>query len=227
MIRRIGRLMVQATLVALAAAAMTSAMPGRAEAQYYYQPAPPPPPPYYYPPPPPRYAPPPPYRQPPPPPDDLNILRLQVGVEGVSTGYYCYGTPYYYTTCYNWFGEANLIVNGQAELNVGGAGMVMLGFEFLPSLTANPSHVFYEPTLDFGVSIRRWRSPVRSRFYLGFGLPITDTGQVGALGRLGGGLSFRMAPHLAFGGDVVWQLGGLNGYFVSSLGLAIGPEFTF
>jgi hypothetical protein len=197
----------------------------RAEAQYYYPPPPPPPPPapYYYAPPPAPYAP----RRPTQPPDDLNILRLQVGIEGVSTGYYCYGGYGYYGSCYNWFGEANLIVRGAAELNLGGAGMVMLGFDFLPSLTATPSHVFYEPTLDFGVSIRRWRSPVRSRFYLGFGLPVADTGQVGALFRLGGGLSYRVAPGLAFGGDLVWSLGGINNYFVSALGLAIGPELTW
>jgi hypothetical protein len=195
----------------------------RAEAQYYYAPPPPPPPPYYYPPPPAPYAP----RRPMAPPDDLNILRLQVGIEGVSTGYYCYNGYGYYGSCYNWFGEANLIVRGAAELNVGGPGMVMLGFDFLPSLTATPAHVFYEPTLDFGVSVRKWRSPVRSRFYLGFGLPIADTGQVGALFRLGGGLSFRVAHGLAFGGDLVWSVGGLNGFFVSALGLAIGPELTW
>jgi hypothetical protein len=197
--------------------------PGLADAQYYYPPPPPPPSPYYYPPPPPPYRP----RRPTEPPDDLNILRLQVGIDGVSTGYYCYSTYPYYGTCYNWFGEANLIVRGAAELNLGGPGFVMLGFDFLPSLTATPAHVFYEPTLDFGVSIRRWRSPVRSRFYLGFGLPIADTGQVGSVFRLGGGLSFRVAPGFAFGGDLVWSIGGINGYFVSALGLAVGPELTW
>jgi hypothetical protein len=214
--------------------AISIGLSAQAAAQYYYPP--PPPAPYYYPPP--RYAPPPPYapRTPPPPPDDLNILRLQVGIDGVSSGYYCYSGYYYYSTCYNWFADSNLIVRGAAELNLGGPGMVMLGFDFLPSLTTNtcppgsicnyPS-VFYEPTLDFGLSFRRWRSPVRSRVYLGFGLPIADTGQVGAVARFGAGLSFRVAPQLAFGGDVVWSLGGFYGYFVSALGLAIGPEFTW
>jgi hypothetical protein len=221
--RSSGWSIVQALFVAVAAILLGES--ARAQAQYYYPP-PPPPPPYYYPPPP-RYVPPSPYAPRPPPPDDLNILRVQVGIEGVSTGYYCYGYPYYYTTCYNWFGDSNLIVRGAAELNVGGPGFVMVGFDFLPSLSTNPTRLFYEPTLDFGLSLRRYGSPVRTRFYLGFGLPIADNGQIGALARIGGGLSFRLAPQFALGGDLVWSLGGLNGYFVSALGFAVGPELTF
>jgi len=102
-----------------------------------------------------------------------------------------------------------------------------LGFDALPSLSLNPGHVYYEPTLDMGLTLRQWRSPIRSRFYMGLGIPISDSGQVGAVARFGGGLSAEVAPHFAFGGDLVWSLGTIDGYFTSALSFAIGPEVTF
>lgn len=154
-----------------------------------------------------------------------NELRLQVGVAGVSSGYYChYG---FYGSCSEAFGYAEFIARGALELNLVRPLALTLGFQVLPNVNGNPSGVYFEPTLDIGASWHRRTSPVRGRLYFGGGLPINDLGQVGAVVRIGGGLGVMVASHLALGGDVVWSFGGISGYFISSLGFMIGPELTF
>jgi hypothetical protein len=232
------------------AAMLVVASAGTALAQYY--PPPPPPPTYYAPPPPPPppppsyYAPPPPaypYTPPPLPPPDLeqNDIRLQAGITGISSGYYC-ASGYYGSSCSVAFSYWELDLRAAWEIRAKNSpGALTLGFDVLPATNSySNQQVIYEPTMDFGVSATNRRSKVRTRGYLGLGIPITSIVSsniggvqtasgtaVGAVARFGGGISAPLAPHFAFGLDIVLSLGGINGYFISMLNFAVGPEITF
>jgi hypothetical protein len=250
MIPRLTRVAFALALVAVAAA-LVFGRSRTALAQYY---APPPPPPTYYAPPPPPppppptyYAPPPqayPYTPPPPlpgPPREQNDVRIQAGVTGISSGYYC-GSTYYGTSCSTQLSYWELDVRAAWEIRAKDSpGALTLGFDWLPPTSSyQGQQAIYEPTMDFGVSVTNPRSKVRTRGYLGIGVPITTittnsvTGQqtssgtiVGCVGRFGGGVSAALAPHFAFGLDIVLSLGGISGNFISMLSFAAGPEFTF
>jgi len=224
---------------------------GTALAQYY-APPPPPPPTYYAPPPPPPpppptyYAPPPPaypYTPPPSPPLDIdqNDIRIQAGITGISSGYYC-ASGYYGTSCSTALSYWELDIRGAWEIRAKESpGALTLGFDWLPPTSSYTGQQgIYEPTMDFGVSVTNRRSKVRSRGYFGIGVPITTvtnssvTGVqtssgtiVGCVGRIGGGISAPLAPHFAFGLDIVLSLGGISGNFISMLSFAAGPEITF
>jgi len=202
-----------------------------ARAQYYAPPPPPPPPPQYYyatPPPPPQYAPPPPVYVPvaPPPPQFNSDLRFQIGVAGTSSGWYCSGWGA--VNCGTWFSTANLDARIAAEIVPQAPLAVTLGFEILPSLNNGNYPIFYQPTFDLGASLFRPRNPIRTRFYLGMGLPINgNTGNVGIVGRFGGGISANLGDRFALGIDFVWSMGSIQGQFINSLNFTGGPEIRF
>jgi hypothetical protein len=162
----------------------------------------------------------------PPPPRYLNDLRLQVGVAGTSSGYYCNGY-YYYNNCGTWFATGNLDLRAALELVPQPPLAVTIGFDTLPSLNGGNYPVYFEPTLDIGAALAKPRNPLRSRFYLGLGVPISSNGQVGVVGRFGGGISGNLGGRFALGIDFVWSLGSINGYFVNSLNFTAGPEIRF
>jgi hypothetical protein len=172
------------------------------------------------------YMPPPPYVPlGPPPPMLYNDLRFQIGIAGTSSGYYC--TPGYYGSCTTFFGSVLLDARIAAEFVPQPPLAITLGFDTLPNLSYGSYPVYFQPTLDFGAALQRPRNPVRSRFYLGVGVPIGTNGQVGVVGRFGGGISGNIGERLAIGIDVVWSLGSINGYFVNSLNFTAGPEIRF
>ncbi|HTP49427.1 MAG TPA: hypothetical protein VMK42_01915 [Anaeromyxobacteraceae bacterium] len=198
-----------------------------AAAQYYYPrppPPPPPPPPVYYPAP-----------QPSPPARD-NAFRISGGIAFVSAGYYCGYSPGYVYPCGGGYATVLPIVNADLDLALSRASAVTVGADVTWGSYNSVSTTVWEPHLDYLVLFRG--SPyatARPRLRLGAGLyiaTISSSGyasstQTGGAARIGGGVSFLPQSPVGLGLDVVFEVGGLNGSFVSTLQLLFGPEIRF
>ena len=225
------------------ALAVALGVAGPAAAQYYVPPPPPGPPPGYYPAPPPPRAPPPPYypaQPPPPPPPALqNTLRLSGGMALTSTGYYCgyvYGPGYAYPACGAAYSAVLGNINLDLDLGLSRASAITIGANVMLGSYSGVSSTIWEPHLDY--LLRGSPSSVaQGRFRMGAGIYIASasangmnvaTGSVtGGTFRIGGGLSFLPESQVGIGLDAIFEAGGLNGYYMSTLQLLVGPEFHF
>lgn len=212
----------------LAAAALLAAVP--AVAQYY---PPPPPPPAGTPPPPPRYAPP---YQPRYEPTRNNVVRLSGGLSFANDGYYCgyYGYYGYAYDCGNGYGVVWPNVNAELDLGLAPMLAVSLGANVMWGSYNGITDTIWEPHADLLLRSSPY-SEVRGRFRVGFGFYAaassararsSGTATGGAL-RLGAGVSFLNREVVGVGLDGIFEAGSIDGYYVSTFQILIGPELHF
>ena len=211
----------------LVAAALLAAFP--AAAQYY----PPPPPPPGTPPPPPRYAPYPPPRLEP---ARNNVVRLSGGLSFANDGYYCgyYGYYGYGYTCGNGYGVVWPDVNAEIDLGLSPFLAVSLGGNVMWGSYNGIADTIWEPHADLLLRSSPY-SEVRGRFRIGFGFYIADSSSrslssgaaTGGALRLGAGVSFLNREVVGVGLDGVFEAGSIDGYYVSTFQILIGPELHF
>ncbi len=240
----------------LVAGTLLLAAPALAQ-YYPTTPAPPPPPQYYPPPPPPpQYYPPPQpvYYAPPPEDKQSYTIRASGGVAFVGAGYYCSYYYYYYPTyaCgagYSTaFPDVNLDVDVWLKPSLGltlGANVMWGTYTPYGSYYGNASGVttyttIWEPHVDFLVA-PPYSTSVKGRVRLGFGLYIVNVNNgnpggtvtpyafngVGGAFRLGFGASILPKSKVGIGIDAIFEAGWVDGTYVSTVQLLIGPEIHF
>ena len=193
-------------------------------------------------PPPPQAAPPGWYGRPPvvqPPPIRDNTLRLSGGIALASGGYYCgyaYVPGYAYPTCSAGYSSVLGNVNLDLDLAISRATAITVGTNVMFGGYQGINSTVWEPHIDYLLRGSPY-GMARGRFRIGAGLYIatvsggsytgpTATTTGGAL-RIGGGVSLLGDSPVGIGLDAIFEAGSLNGYYVSTLQLLVGPEFRF
>jgi hypothetical protein len=164
-----------------------------------------------------------------------NVLRVNVGVAFMTTGWYCsYG---YYYCGESWsYGFTPFLIGGQADLGLGGTSALSFGFNGLIGYAiANPplgsplsqSASLLEPTLDYLFRFGLTNQPTLARLRVGGAGYFGTSGGTGGGFRLGGGASFANDRVFGIGAEMVFEGGWFRGYWISSLQLMISPELHF
>jgi hypothetical protein len=156
----------------------------------------------------------------------LKALRLQLGISGVSNGYYCaYGYVLY--GCSNVsYGTAPLTFGGEFELG-GRAFGLALGVYDMVAPYGNLNKNFVEPMLDLVIRAGTYNGGPILRIRFGTGVYFGESGNVGWVGRGGLGLTLRGRGPWGFAMEAVWEGGTFSGRAVSVVRGTIGPEFAF
>ena len=205
----------------LAAAVLLAAVP--ASAQYY--PPPPPPPPRYAPQPYARYELP-----------KNNVVRLSAGLAFANDGYYCgyYGYYGFANDCGNSYGVVWPNLNAEVDLGLSPLVALSVGGNVMWGPFNGITDTIWEPHVDLMLRSSPW-TEVRGRFRVGFGLyaasaSVTsrprDTATGGAL-RLGAGVSFLNREVVGIGLDGIFEAGAIDGNYVSTFQILLGPELHF
>jgi hypothetical protein len=170
-----------------------------------------------------------------------NVARLNLGVGFYNSGwyncYYYYG--YYNCTSGSYSSFVPFVAGAQVDLNTGGANNLSLGVQAnmgtvsstayagVVSYTVKKQVVLWEPTVDY---VGKYGSPMQatvSRFRGGVGVLFGPDGGLGAVVRLGGGVSLLNNQRVGVGLDFVFEGGGYNGYWIGGLQIVASPEFHF
>jgi hypothetical protein len=166
-----------------------------------------------------------------------NVLRLNLGVDFMTTGGYCY-YYYYGYSCSSWsYGYTGFIVGPQVDFGLGGPNAISVGMNFIfGSLSYTPyqglpdqskSITVYEPTVDYVLRFGGPMQPSLGRMRIGGQGWFTSEGGSGGGFRIGGGGSFLNDNKVGIGVDVVLEGGWIRGYWVSSIQLMVAPELHF
>ncbi len=206
-------------------AALAVAVAAPAAAQYYPPPPPPPPPPRYAP----QYAPR--YETP-----RNNVVRLSGGLAFANDGYYCgyYGYYGYGYACGDSYGVVWPDVNAEVDLGLSPLVGLSVGANVMWGPNNGVTDTVWEPHLDLLLRSSPW-ADVRGRFRVGFGFyaasasarSLSNTTSTGGALRLGAGVSFLNRELVGIGLDGIFEAGSIDGYYVSTFQLLIGPELHF
>jgi hypothetical protein len=194
---------------------------------------PPPPPPGATAPAQPAYVPPPQPAQP------KKVLRLSGGVAFASAGAYCGYYSYWYPaySCSAGYTATWPNVNLDFDLPVSRGVALTLGANvFWGSFEKNLDTTVWEPHVD--VLVHGPPASAVGRLRLGAGVLVSSSdgtfnsvsrssSSVGGTFRLGVGGSLLADKRVGIGLDAIFEAGWLNGYYVSTIQLLIGPELHF
>jgi len=162
-----------------------------------------------------------------PPPQHFGAARLLFGAAGVTNGLYCaYG--YQLANCSSLYQYKQVPLFFGGEIEVGGRAFgVAIGLYDLNGPYLDVNRNFLEPIVDLVLRVGSYSGGPVVRFRLGAGLYVGETGNVGAVGRGGFGITFRGRSALGLAADFSWEGGGFQGNTISIVRLGIGPEIAF